>query len=73
MVPELENIYTQNKFKNMCLVLNGSVGNDGRYGGGYGYRYGYRYGYKYGYNGKYGYHSGYYGNKGNGYYHEDDE
>ena len=75
LVPELENIYAQNKFKNMCLVLNGSTGGDG-YGGGYkyGYRYGYRYGYKYGYNGKYGYHSGYYGSKkGNGYYHEDDE
>ncbi len=73
LLPELENIYTQHRFKNMSLVLNGSTGNDGRYG--YGYRYGYRYGYKYGYkySGKYGYHSGYYGNKGAGYYHEDEE
>ena len=31
LVPELENIYTQQKFKNMCLVLNGATGNDGRY------------------------------------------
>ena len=67
LIPELENIYKQHKYKNMCLVLNGSTGNDGRYG--YGYRYGYRYGYKYG--GKYGYHSGY-GSKGGGYYHEDE-
>ena len=60
LIPELENIYTQHKYKNMCLVLNGTMGNDGRYG----YRYG----------GKYGYHTGYYGNnKGAGYYHEDDE
>ena len=67
LIPELENIYKQHKYKNMCLVLNGSTGNDGRYG--YGYRYGYRYGYKYG--GKYGYHSSY-GSKGGGYYHEDE-
>ena len=65
LIPELENIYQQRKFKNMCVVLNGSTGNDGRYG--YGYRYGYRYGYKYG--GKYGYHSS---SKGGGYYHEDE-
>lgn len=63
LIPELEDIYKQHKFKNMCLVLNGTTGNDGRYG--YGYRYGYHYGYRYG--GKYGYHSG----KG-GYYHEDE-
>lgn len=71
LVPELENIYTQQRFKNMSLVLNGSTGNDGRYG--YGSRYGYRYGYRYG--GKYGYHSGYYGHnkKGASYYHEDEE
>jgi capsular exopolysaccharide synthesis family protein len=65
LVPELENIYTQHKFKNMCLVLNGATGNDGRYG--YRLGYGYKYGYKYG--GKYGYHA-----KGNsGYYHDDEE
>ena len=65
LIPELENLYTQHKFKNMCLVLNGATGNDGRYG--YRVGYGYRYGYKYG--GKYGYHA-----KGEGgYYHEDAE
>jgi capsular exopolysaccharide synthesis family protein len=65
LIPELENIHTQQKFKNMCLVLNGVTGNDGRYG--YRLGYGYKYGYKYG--GKYGYHA-----KGqSGYYHEDDE
>ncbi len=67
MIPELENIYAQHKYKNMCLVLNGTTGNDGRYG--YGYRYGYRYGYHYGYhNNKYGY----YGHDRGGYYHEDE-
>lgn len=66
LIPELENIYAQHKFKNMCLVLNGATGNDGRYGyhyGGYGYKYGYKYG------GKYGYHA----SGKNGYYHEDEE
>ena len=65
LIPELENIHTQQKFKNMCLVLNGATGNDGRYG--YRVGYGYRYGYKYG--GKYGYHA----EGKNGYYHEDEE
>ena len=65
LIPELEEIYTQHKFKNMCLVLNGATGNDGRYG--YRYGYGHRYGYKYG--GKYGYHA----NGKDGYYHDDEE
>lgn len=65
MIPELESLYTQHKYKNMCLVLNGTTGNDGRYG--YGYRYGYRYGY---HNNKYGY----YGHHDRGsYYHDDEE
>jgi capsular exopolysaccharide synthesis family protein len=65
LIPELENIHTQQKFKNMCLVLNGVTGNDGRYG--YRLGYGYKYGYKYG--SKYGYHA-----KGkSGYYHDDEE
>ena len=67
LIPELENIYNQHRFKNMCLVLNGATGNDGRYGHRYGY--GYKYGYKYG--GKYGYHA--YGQDKGGYYHEDEE
>lgn len=61
MVPELEDLYHQHKYKNMCLVLNGTTGNDARYGNKYGYRYGYRYG------GKYGYHA----EGKDGYYHED--
>ena len=57
MLPELESIYHEGKFKNMAMVLNGSVPSAGS--GHYGYRYGYRYGYH-----SYGYHSyGYYGSK----------
>ena len=70
MVPEIEKLHTSHQFNNLCIVLNGSTGGDGRYGykyGHYGYKYGH-YGYKYGY-GHYGYgHSSYYG-----YYHKDDE
>ncbi len=55
MLPELEKIYAEKKFKNMSLILNGTYSGDS-YGSSY--RYGYRYGYGYGYG--YGYH--YYGN-----------
>lgn len=41
MLPELENIYTQKKYKKMSLILNGTES----IGGKYGYRYGYKYGY----------------------------
>ncbi|MDR0893870.1 MAG: polysaccharide biosynthesis tyrosine autokinase [Prevotellaceae bacterium] len=51
MLAELENIYHEKKYKNMCMVLNGTEGLRGRYG----YLYGYRYGYHYGYS---GYHYG---------------
>ena len=44
-LPELERMYQEQKFRNLCIVLNGSV--QGKYG--YGYGYGYRYGYGYGY------------------------
>ena len=54
MVPELEKIYKEHKFKNLTLILNGSTAAAGR--GHYGYRYGYHYGYHYGYGEK-----GYYG------------
>ena len=54
MVPELEKIYKEHKFKNMTLILNGSTASAGH--GHYGYRYGYHYGYHYGYGNK-----GYYG------------
>lgn len=49
MLPELENLYTEQKFKNMAVLLNGTEG-------GGSYRYGYRYGYHYGYGS--GYHYG---------------
>lgn len=45
MLPELENLYTEKKYKNMSLILNGTEGTGGRYGYSYGYRYGYHYGY----------------------------
>ena len=45
MLPELEDIYNEKKYRNMSLILNGTLGNTGRYG----YRYGYRNGYQYRY------------------------
>lgn len=50
MIPELNSIYQEKRFKNMSLVLNGTQSTAGRYG----YRYGYKYGYRYGYYGYYG-------------------
>jgi len=58
LVPELESIYKEQRFKNLCVVLNGSVGS-GRYGSRYGYHYGY--GSRYGYAGHYGYYGSSYG------------
>lgn len=49
MLIELQNIYTEQKFHNMAMILNGTEGNGS-------YRYGYRYGYHYGYGS--GYHYG---------------
>lgn len=49
MLNELQNIYTERKFNNMAVILNGTEGNGS-------YRYGYRYGYHYGYGS--GYHYG---------------
>lgn len=49
MLNELQNIYTERKFPNMAMILNGTEGNGS-------YRYGYRYGYHYGYGS--GYHYG---------------
>ncbi len=58
LVPELEELYTSKRMKNMCLILNNVKHGSSKYGyGRYGYgRYGYgRYGYgRYGY-GSYGY------------------
>ncbi|WP_373278893.1 hypothetical protein [Bacteroides faecichinchillae] len=45
MLPEVESIYQEKRFKNLSLILNGTESTGGRYS----YRYGYRYGYHYGY------------------------
>ena len=49
MLGELQNIYAEQKFPNMAVILNGTEGSGS-------YRYGYRYGYHYGYGS--GYHYG---------------
>lgn len=41
MLPEIERFYTDKKYKNMSLILNGTDGGSGRYGYKYGYKYGY--------------------------------
>lgn len=51
MLSELQRIYTEHKFKNMVVLLNGTESSGS-------YRYGYRYGYHYGYGSNY-----YYGNE----------
>ena len=50
MLPELESIYQEKRFKNLCLILNGTESTGGRYS----YRYGYRYGYHSSYASYYG-------------------
>ena len=45
MLPEIERFYTDKKYSNMSVVLNGTDGGNGRYGYKYGYKYGYHYGY----------------------------
>lgn len=52
MLPELENIYREKKYKNMSVILNGTEGSGGRYGYRYGYQYGYGSGSYYGNNGR---------------------
>lgn len=51
MVPELEKLYQEKKYKNMSIILNGTEAGGRRYG----YRYGYGYGYGHGYGKGYGY------------------
>lgn len=58
MLPQIEKLFDEKKFKNMATILNGTASAGGRYGRrygyygyyGYSYRYGYGYGYGYGYN-----------------------
>ena len=52
MLPKLQSDYEGKRFKNMALVLNGTIGGGSRYGYRYGYKYGYKYGYAYGYGSK---------------------
>ena len=47
MLPEVDALYKEKKFKNMTLILNGTKARGGRYGSHYGYGYGYGYGYNY--------------------------
>lgn len=54
MLPELQRVYEEKRYKNMALILNGTEGGGSRYG----YRYGYKYGYHYGYG-----NNSYYSNK----------
>lgn len=49
LLPEIEELYQEAKYKNMSTILNGTTSEGGRYGYKYGYKYGYRYGYRYGY------------------------
>lgn len=41
MLPEIEKFYTDKKYRNMSIVLNGTDGGSGHYGYKYGYHYGY--------------------------------
>ena len=50
MLPELDRLYEEKKYASMCLILNGTRNDQGRYGYSHSYRYGYGYGYGYGYN-----------------------
>lgn len=48
MLTDLETIYTEKRFKNLSMILNGTECAGGRYSYRYGYRYGYHYGGYYG-------------------------
>ena len=45
MLPVIEKSYTDQKYKNLSILLNGTDSINGRYGYKYGYKYGYHYGY----------------------------
>ena len=48
MLPEIENIYKENKLKNISIIINGVPTEGSRYGYKYSYRYGYHASYHYG-------------------------
>jgi len=50
MLPELDRLYEEKKYKHMAVILNGTRNDRGRYGYSHSYKYGYGYGYGYGYN-----------------------
>lgn len=50
MLPELDRLYDEKKYKHMAVILNGTRNDQGRYGYSHSYKYGYGYGYGYGYN-----------------------
>ncbi|MDE6486529.1 MAG: polysaccharide biosynthesis tyrosine autokinase [Muribaculaceae bacterium] len=50
MLPQVDKLYNEEKYKNMCIILNGTSNAHGRYGYSHSYKYGYGYGYGYGYN-----------------------
>lgn len=50
MLPELDRLYDEKKYRNMAFILNGTRNDQGRYGYSHSYKYGYGYGYGYGYN-----------------------
>lgn len=50
MLPEIDRLYEEKKYRNMAFILNGTRNDKGRYGYSHSYRYGYGYGYGYGYN-----------------------
>ena len=54
-VPAVEEMYENNRFKRMAVILNGVESFNSGYGRGYGYGYGHGYGYGYGYGQGYGY------------------
>jgi capsular exopolysaccharide synthesis family protein len=50
MLPELDRLYKEKKYRDMAVILNGTANETGRLGYSHSYRYGYGYGYGYGYN-----------------------
>ena len=57
VVPELNSLDSEKRFKNISIIINGTDISSGRYGYRYGSRYGHGYGYGYGYGHGYGYYS----------------
>ena len=50
MLPELDRLAEEKKYKHMAFILNGTRNDHSRYGYSHSYKYGYGYGYGYGYN-----------------------